>query len=269
MISPRHYPGTQAVRRALALLKAFDDAQPERGLTDLARVVGLNKTTTFRLLSALEGEGLVSKSAGGDTYRLGPAAITLGARAMRSNSLYAASRAELEALAAQTGETATLEILVSTDTLILDEVRGQFLIGATPEIGTRWPAHTTSTGKVILAHMPRSAVQLVLPRDLESRTKKSITGADRFLTELDRIKKVGFATAVEELEAGFVAVGAPVFDHTGGVVAAISLGGPKARFTHERISELAPLIKQSAVQISYKLGFRDPGQRTMDSGPRS
>lgn len=257
MVSPRHYPGTQAVRRALALLKAFDDIQPERGLTDLARVVGLNKTTTFRLLSALEGEGLVSKSAGGETYRLGPAAITLGARAMRSNSLYAASRTELEGLAAQTGETATLEILVGTDTLILDEVRGQFLIGATPEIGTRWPAHTTSTGKAILAHLPRSVVQEMLPRDLEPRTKKSITAADRFETELDRIKKVGYATAVEELEAGFVAVGAPVFDHTGSVVAAISLGGPKARFMHERIHELAPLVKAAAARISARMGFRD------------
>lgn len=256
MVSPRHYPGTQAVRRALTLLQAFDDAQPERGLSDLARVVGLNKTTTFRLLSALEGEGLVSKSAGGETYRLGPAAITLGARALRSNTLYAASRTELETLAAQTGETATLEILVGADTLILDEVRGQFLIGATPEIGTRWPAHTTSTGKAILAFLPRSVVQELLPHDLEARTKKSISDRERFFSELERIRKLGYAAAVEELEAGFVAIGAPVLDHTGSVVAAISLGGPKARFTQERIAELGVLVKEGAARVSERIGFR-------------
>lgn len=256
MASSRHYPGTQAVRRALALLQAFDDTQPERGLRDLARVAGLNKTTTFRLLSALEGEGLVSKSAGGETYRLGPAAITLGARAMRSNTLYAASRAELETLAAQTGETATLEILVGADTLILDEMRGQFLIGATPEIGTRWPAHTTSTGKAILAHLPPRAAQEVLPRDLEARTKKSISNRVRFFSELERIKKLGYATAVEELEEGFVAVGAPVLDHTGSVVAAISVGGPKARFTRERITKLATLVKGGAARVSERMGYR-------------
>lgn len=266
MVSSRQYPGTQAVRRALTLLNAFDDAQPERGLGELARVAGLNKTTTFRLLSALEGEGLVSKSAGGETYRLGPAAITLGARAMRSNSLYTVSRPELEALAAQTGETATLEILVGTDMLILDEVRGQFLIGATPEIGTRWPAHTTSTGKAILAFLPRRAVETLLPQTLESRTKKSTTDSFRFLSELERIQKLGYATAVEELEAGFVAVGAPVLDHTRSVVAAISLGGPKARFTHERITEIAPLVKQAAARISGKLGFVDEGRTTNASG---
>jgi DNA-binding IclR family transcriptional regulator len=257
MTSEPPYPGTQAVRRALALLKQFDDGQPERGLSDLARGAGLNKTTTFRLLSALEQEGLVSKSANGETYRLGAFAITLGARAMRSNSLYAASRVELEALAAQTGETATLEILAGSETLILDEVRGQFLVGATPEIGTRWHAHTTSTGKAILAHLDPRALQLALPRRLVPLTKKSITDRRRLLVELERIKRQGFAVAVEEVEEGFVAIGAPIFDHTGSVVAAISLGGPKARFTQDRIKKLGKLLIESSQRISERLGYRE------------
>ncbi len=257
MTSARPYPGTQAVRRALALLKALDDAQPERGLSDLSQVAGLNKTTTFRLLSALEQEGLVSKSANGESYRLGPFAFTLGARAMRSNSLYTASRAELQSLAAQTGETATLEILAGTETLILDEVRGQFLIGAAPEIGTRWHAHTTSTGKAILAHLSPDALRAALPRKLAAVTKKSITDRGRLLAEFERIRKQGYAVAVEQVEPGFVALGAPIFDHTGSVVAAISLGGPKARFTRDRIAKLAPILKTSAARISQKLGYHN------------
>src|SRR6185503_19675793 len=93
------YPGTQAVLRAVALLKAFTDSQPELGLTALARTAELNKTTAFRMLTALESAGLVVKDHETDSYRLGPEAIALGGRALRSNPLYLASRPELEALA--------------------------------------------------------------------------------------------------------------------------------------------------------------------------
>lgn len=255
MTSARPYPGTQAVQRALGLLKTFDETQPERGLSDLARGAGLNKTTTYRLLSALEREGLIAKSANGETYRLGPAAITLGARALRSNTLYAASRAELDALAASTGETATLEILVEGDTLILAEVRGLHLVGATPEVGTRWRAYATSTGKAILAHLPPDARSAALPRKLTALTGRTITNRRRLERELEDVARQGYATAVEELETGFVAIGAPIFDHAGQVAAAISVGGPRTRLTNERILELAALLKPAAQRISQRLGF--------------
>src|SRR5262245_12218403 len=103
------YPGTQAVRRAVALLKAFTDEQPEWGLTELARALKLNKTTAYRLLTALEKEGFVARSPA-DAYRLGPEAIALGGRALRSNDLRSVSHAELEWLAQITKETATLEV---------------------------------------------------------------------------------------------------------------------------------------------------------------
>ena len=98
MESHESYPGAQTVSRAVALLKAFTDAQPERGAAELARSVGLNKTTAYRLLKALEHEGMVARSPATDAFRLGPEVIALGARALRSNDLRSASRAELEAL---------------------------------------------------------------------------------------------------------------------------------------------------------------------------
>src|SRR5574341_1438415 len=116
------YPGTQAVLRAVALLKSFTDSRPELGLTELARAAGLNKTTVYRMLTALESAGMIVKNHETDLYRLGPEIIALAGRALRSNPLYLASRPELEALARKTGETATLEVLVGAETLTLDEV---------------------------------------------------------------------------------------------------------------------------------------------------
>lgn len=254
------YPGTQAVQRALMVLKAFTDVQPELGLTALARAVELNKATTYRLVTALESEGMLAKSPEGDRYRLGPELIALGVRAMRSSDVRAASRPELEALAKLTGETATLEVLAGSDVLILDEVIGSHLVSATHWIGTRWHAYATSTGKVMLAHMPPAqlpATQLrhLLPARMTLAGQGTRTRAD-FYKELEKIRADGFAVNLEELEAGFAAVGAPVFNHDGQVIAAISIGGPRTRFTDKVIQQLAPRVKASAARISQQMGFR-------------
>lgn len=254
------YPGTQAVQRALMVLKAFTDAQPELGLTALSRAVGLNKATTYRLVTALESEGLIVKSPSGDHYRLGPELIALGVRAMRSSDVRAASRPQLEALARLTGETATLEVMAGSDVLILDEVIGSHLVSATHWIGTRWHAYATSTGKAMLAHMPptqlpAARLRNLLPARMTIAGQGTRTRAD-FYQELEKVRTDGFAANLEELEAGFAAVGAPVFNHDGQVIAAISIGGPRTRFTDKVIKQLGPRVKASAARISQQMGFR-------------
>lgn len=251
----RPYTGTQAVLRAVSLLKAFTDAQPERGLTELARAVDLNKTTTYRLLTALESEGMVARSADADTYRLGPEAIALGSRALRSVDLRSACRAELESLAQQTGETATLEVLAEGQVLIVDEVTSHHLLGSTQFVGTHWPAHATSTGKVLLAELSESERKAMLPSPLVRPTKKTIASQAALAEELARVREQGYAAAVEELEAGYVAVGAAVRNHERRAVAAISIGGPSVRLTPDRVSELAVVVRQAADRISKKLGY--------------
>jgi DNA-binding IclR family transcriptional regulator len=230
MIMPR-VPGTQAVSRAVSLLKVFTDERPEWRLSDLAQASGLHRATAHRLLAALEREGMVTRDATGDLYRLGPEAIALGARAVRATDLRAASRPMLEALAESTGETVTLEVPLGTDMLILDEVLGQALVGTNASIGTRWPMKKTSTGKAILAARKGTPLGLVGNRH-------------------------GFFVAKEELERGYTAIGSAIFDAAGTAVAAISVGGPSARFPAARIAKLGPLIRDAAESISSSLGHR-------------
>ena len=255
MTKPAAYPGTQAILRAVTLLKAFTDSDPEWGLAGLARAAGLNKTTTYRLLTALESEGLVARAHRADTYRLGPEAIALGWRALRSNDLHAASHAELEELVSAVGETATLEVLVNSEVLILDEVQGRHLVGTPPFVGTRWPAHATSTGKVLLAYLTKEERKETLHPPLPKLTPKTITSLIALRAELTRVREQGHAVVKDELEAGFVAVGAPVSNHQGLVIAAISIGGPSIRLTPHRISGLAESVMQAADRISRRLGY--------------
>lgn len=263
------YPGTQAVQRAVALLKAFDETHPELGLTALARAVGLNKATTYRLLTALESEGLVVKSATGEplrhaqggVYRLGPEAIALGMRALRSSDLRAVARPQLERLANETGETATLEVLAESDVLILDEVFGAHLVGATHWIGTRWHAYATSTGKAMLAFLPPAERQHIVPARLTALTKQTLTTRAALDAELARIREQGYAIANRELEADYIAIGAPIFNHEGRVIAAVSVGGPHTRLTRECVARFIPLVKQTAAQISRNLGYVESASR--------
>jgi DNA-binding IclR family transcriptional regulator len=251
------YPGTQAVLRAIALLKSFTDEQPQLGLAELARTVGLNKTTTYRLLTALESQGLIARNPANDAYRLGPEVIALGGRALRASDLRSISRTELETLARVTSETATLEILVGAEVLVLDEVSGAHLVSATQYIGARWPAYATSTGKALLAFLPETELKSALPQSLAQVTAQTLTAPEALGQELAQIRQQGYATAIEELEVGFSAIGAPIYNHDGQVIAALGINGPTARLTSERLQDIASLVIEAAERVSAQLGFKN------------
>lgn len=248
------YPGTQAVLRAITLLKLFTDDQPERTLADLSRAAGLNKTTTFRLLTALESERMVVHTER-ETYRLGPDAIVLGGRALRANDLRKVARPELERLVQTTRESASLEIPVEDGMLILDEVAGGYLLSTAPYVGTRWPFHATSTGKVLLAYGPESQRERVLQKPLAQLTPKTITDPAVLRQVLTQVRQQGYATAEEELETGYMAVAAPIYNFEGQVIAALSLDGPAHRLPPARLAEFSQLVIEAAGRVSSHLGY--------------
>lgn len=263
-------PGTQAVVRAIAILKAM--ARPGRGfgITELAVLLGINKAAVFRLLGALEADGMVVRDAAGG-YRLGPELITLGASALGSTDLSVAAQDELVALVGLTGETATLEVLVGTEALIIGEVQGRFLLGSAPELGRRSPAHMTSTGKVLLAltQPPPSLGHL------EKRTPRTVVTRRELDLELERVRGQGYAIASEELEVGFTALAAPVRNHFGSVVAALSINGPSARLRPDVLRDLVVPVCDAANRISRRLGATremlgappSAGKRNAGAGP--
>ncbi|MDB4914349.1 MAG: putative IclR family transcriptional regulator [Gemmatimonadetes bacterium] len=249
-------PGTQAVHRAFIVLKAFDTNHPEWSVTDLARHIGLHKSTTFRLLGALAHEGMLEHDESSGIYRLGAELIALGTQALRSTDLYIASHASLEDLARETGETATIEILVGNETVILDEVHGRHLIGGRPDFGLRYPAHATSTGKLLLAaeRFGQPGERRMRRLHLTKLSPKTITTIAAFDRELIKVWRQGFATAIEEIEIGYSAIGAPIRNVNGRTVAAISVGGAKPRFTRPRIRQLATRVCDAAALVSRRLG---------------
>ena len=151
MIEIRPPQGAQAALRAIRLLKLFTIERSEMSLAEISCAAELNKTTAHRLLRALQSEGLIERNPANSSYSLGAGLMALGVQALASSDLRRRVRPMLRTLARETGETATLEVPVENSMLILDEVAGNHVVGSAGNVGTRWPIHATSTGKVWLA----------------------------------------------------------------------------------------------------------------------
>jgi DNA-binding IclR family transcriptional regulator len=238
--------GAQSALRAIRLLKLFTAERPALKLAELSELADLNKTTTHRLLQALLSESMLDRDASG-AYRLGSVVMALGAQALRSDSLRIRARPLLKSLAAETGETATLEIPVEDTMLILDEISGGHRIAAGGNVGTRWAMHATSTGKAIIAFSENGMDRI--GERLTPLTARTITNPEALAGQLDEIRRRGFAESVDELEDGFTGVGTVVRGSSGEILAAMSICGPTQRLTEGRRASLGATLCAVASQL--------------------
>ena len=232
--------GAQSALRAIRLLKLFTAEQPQLRLAELSELAGLNKTTTHRLLQALHSESMLDRDPSSGAYRLGPAVMALGVQALTSDNLRLKARPLLKGLAAETGETATLEIPVEDTMLILDEISGGHRIAAGGNVGTRWAMHATSTGKAIIAFSENGMARL--GQRLTPLTARTITDPQALEGQLGEIRRRGFAESVDELEDGFTGVGTVVRGSSGEILAAMSICGPTQRLTERRRASLGATL---------------------------
>ena len=228
----------QSADKALQILSLFDEAHPERGVSELGRLIGVHKSTASRMLAAMEARGFVART--GDRYRLGPEMVRLGTMALRQLGLADACRAPMTLLARDTGETVNLAVADGDSALNIDQVAGAHLVGVTDWTGRRLPLERTANGKVLVAF---GAAALADP--------------DATLREqLTQTLRAGYAIAIEDLEPGLVAVAAPIFDAGGTCVAAISVSGPLYRIGQARLPELGARCAEAARTASARLGHR-------------
>ncbi len=239
--------GAQAALRAIRLLKLFTAEAPELQLARISEMAGLNKTTTHRLLQALHSEELLERNPANGAYRLGRGMMALGVQALSNNDLRLRARPYLKKLADETGETATLEVPVDDTMLILDEVSGRHFVGASGNVGTRWPIHATSTGKALIAFEQHGSARL--RAELRAFTPYTITQADSLEKQLGDIRRRGFAETVDELEDGFSGVGAVVRGGMGEVLGALSICGPTQRMSESRRARLGATLVQTADRL--------------------
>ncbi len=247
----------QSVERAIAILKSFSPEEPELGVGELSRRLGLPKSTVFRLLQTLEAGGLISQNPETGSYRLGVDLIALAGNVLAHADVRRLSRPYLRRLADALQETVNLSILDRGDVVNLEQfVGGDRLVMRVGWVGRRMPVHAVSSGKAILAFLPLEEVQALLRPPLEALTPHTQTDPDALLNELEEVRRQGYAVALEELEEGLHAISAPVWNHERRAVASVSVSGPSYRLSVERIREIAPQVVETALEISHELGYR-------------
>jgi len=247
----------QSVDRAVDVLEHLA-RHGDVSVTDVAAALGVHKSTASRLLAALESRDLVEQVSERGRYRLGFGIVRLAAAANVRLELVEQSRPITRRLALEVGETVNVARLETDAAVNVDQVRGPAAIASHNWIGQPTPLHATSSGKVLLAHLDPSERERLLRAPLARFTPATITDPAELLHQLRRAADEGWASTVEELEDGLNAVAAPIRDHDGNVIAAVSVSGPSYRLTPARIVAVAQLVVAAAGEISERLGYAAP-----------
>jgi IclR family transcriptional regulator, KDG regulon repressor len=247
----------QVLDRTFSILTALASSRVPLGSTEIGARLKLNKSTVHRLLAVLEHNRFVERDHDGGRYRLGLKLVELGGIAISRIDLHGVAKPFIERLAAQTGETAHLGILRQTEVISLVNAEGKHNVRTPSTVGRRSPVHCTSQGKVLLAFQEPSMVDTLLRSyRFTPYTKQTIRSMTRFRVELAKVRREGFALDAEEFEDGLRCIGAPVRDHTGEVVAAISIAGPSFRVSSDQIPEWSRKVVFTAEDISATLGHQ-------------
>jgi len=245
----------QAIERAVAILNAFSAEQPELRVSELAERLGLHKSTVHRFLVNLEAAGLVERNPRSGRYRLGLRIFELGGLVMQRMDLWDEALPFLEGLVRDSGETGHLAVLDGGEAIYVERVEARRALRIPSAIGRGYPVHATNLGKVLLAYLsPEEIARIVADRGLAGYTPHTITDAAQLDAELALIRERGYAIDNEEYDEGLRCIGAPVWDHSGRVVAAMGIGGPVTRVTPERVDHLAEMVMAAARGLSRRLG---------------
>jgi DNA-binding IclR family transcriptional regulator len=264
----RNNASVQSIDRALAIIQLFTGNEPELTLAEISGRVDLPRSTCHRLVAALVQSGFLTVGGARGRYRLGLVAAQVGHAAMEQLRPDDLVRAELKALGADSGETVGLVILEGHEVVVIERVDSPMPLRFDYGVWTRLPAHTSATGKVLLAFDERWP-DIVEEIVLAPRTPNTTTSLDAFRAELKQIRANAYAIDNEQTYLGLVCLAVPVRDPEGAVVASLALSGPSARMRPEHFDRLLGLLHARASAISNKLRpLPTTGPRRAQAGGR-
>jgi DNA-binding IclR family transcriptional regulator len=240
--------GTQSIDRAAQLLVQVVENPEPTSVGSLAETTGLPKSTTSRLVRALERQGLVQRDGARGSLSPGPVLLRFAQRGGELD-LSALAHDTLRQLAEETGETINLAVPRPLGVEQIAQEDSRHFVGGTNWVGRRVPYHCSANGKALLAF----GAALLPDQDLERLTPHTIVDRGELDKGLETVRARGYATAADELEPGLSAVAAPVFGSEKEAVAALSISGPTIRMPSARLEELGALLVHHAAELSALL----------------
>lgn len=245
------------IGKVLHILELLDRNPEGLPLNDIAAGTGINKSTAHRFVCHLAAENYLFRDDKG-AYMLGARLARLGAGANFQATLCRICRPTLESLRAETDESVNLAVLEGAEVVYVDVLESPQMFKMVSPVGMRRPAHRTSLGKAILAHLPEGTQKeeiLMSLAGMPDDGQKTI-GIPRLKKEFQTIREQGFALDDEETVMGARCIGAPIFDTEGRVAGAISVSGPQVRLSKARLPFFSAAVRKAAREISWNLGNR-------------
>lgn len=252
----------QSVDRALTILELLA-ADGRLGVSEIAALLDVHKSTASRLLATLEAHGLAEQLPDRGRYQLGVGVLRLAGATRSRMDVVQESRAVTADLAARVGETVNVVILSGRETLYLDQVSGPSALQIHNWVGRRNPIHATANGRVLLAHVSAAERESIIAAatgadgDLSRLTEHTLVDPGALLDDLEAVRERGYAVARDELEVGLTAVAAPVRGASGEVIASLSVSGPTFRID-DRLAAVAAEVVQAGLAVSHRMGWSAP-----------
>ena len=257
---PQKVVGTiQSVDRALDIVEVLAEHQDGLGIMELSQNLGLHSSTCHHLVQTLLKRNYLDQSPITKRYTLGVKLLQLKHIRIEQADVYAQSLPLLDALNVKTGEAVHLAVFQGGELLTIAKLESRYPVKVdNGYVGKSNAAHCTATGKAIIAYLSEKALDgLFSQRELKAFTTKTITSLPELRVELNRVRRQGYALDDEEYQPGICCVGAPVWDFAGQVVASISVSIPTMRANPSRMDELIGLTRDTARQISFRLGYQE------------
>ncbi len=245
-----------SVQRAVDILNLFTGQSPQLGTTDIAKALGLHKSTVASLVYTLEANGYLLQNPETRKYRLGYKLVERASSLLEQVEIRQVAYPFLLDLRNRWNETVNLAVLDGNEIVYVERFLGTKALGMRSEVGYRAPAHSTALGKAILACYPVDHIESFIKQyGLAAITPKTITDPAQFRAELEKTREWGFGVDDEENEVGGRCVAVPIFDHAGAVIAAVSISAPAARLPLDQVSEAGTMVRETAKAISRSLGY--------------
>ena len=248
----------KSLDKALSILELMILERKNLALTDIAVKSGLGKGTVHRMLGTLKSRMFVHQDPDTRKYGLGIRALEMGSAVKKDEILRKAMQPGLRKLLHQCGETVNGAVLEHNEIKYIYRIESEKPLRFSLEVGTRFPAHCTSTGKIMLADLSDQNLNRLYGETerLDKMTENSIGSFEELMEAIRVVRKNGLAFDLEETLIGVNCIAAPIRNSKKEVVAAISISGPKERVTKAKMPSFASLILEASAEISKELGFQ-------------
>lgn len=248
--------------KALDVIESLGSSPRPLTAFQLSQTLKITRPTVYRILKTLTQHGFVTREEDGALYRLGFKLLDLGHRVLERTDLLEAARPILRKLSGYCRETAHLAVPEDGRMVYLDKLEGSGPFCTNSRLGRSVPMHCTALGKAVLAFLPPQKARTILVRHgMAGHTPRTIMAVSAMERELARVRRQGYAIDDVEFEDGVRCVGAPIFDHRGNPVAAVSVSAPASRMPLTRAHEVGAVVRDGVACVSRAMGWGSGASR--------